>query len=152
MRSKGCTPRQMAVADACYANDFGCSLEQLGLREMIEENRCWNSGGAAVCSRAGVCTRCLRPQQLLLSCGAPTPPTDTRGSPYAVNIRRAAGSDCSLQAWMCTLSVYDSVCVCTCACARVRDAGETYLLMDRSMGSVVAHLAAQVRAPHGEDR
>ncbi|EFJ44139.1 amine oxidase-like protein [Volvox carteri f. nagariensis] len=44
MVAKGCTQRQMAVADACYANDFGCSLKQLGVREMIEENRCWDSG------------------------------------------------------------------------------------------------------------
>jgi hypothetical protein len=28
----------MEVADACYANDFGCSVQQLGLREMITEN------------------------------------------------------------------------------------------------------------------
>ncbi|GLI62385.1 hypothetical protein VaNZ11_005004 [Volvox africanus] len=44
MAAKGCTNRQMAVAEACYANDFGCSLRQLGLREMIEENRGWDSG------------------------------------------------------------------------------------------------------------
>jgi hypothetical protein len=31
----------LAVADSCYANDFGCSLSQLGLREMVEENRRW---------------------------------------------------------------------------------------------------------------
>jgi hypothetical protein len=31
----------MSVADACYANDFCASLEQVGLREMIEENRGW---------------------------------------------------------------------------------------------------------------
>ena len=29
----------LAVADACYANDFGCSLSQLGLTEMVEESR-----------------------------------------------------------------------------------------------------------------
>lgn len=29
----------IAVADACYANDFACSLSQLGLTEMVEENR-----------------------------------------------------------------------------------------------------------------
>ncbi|KAG2437442.1 hypothetical protein HXX76_006092 [Chlamydomonas incerta] len=44
MARKGCTPRQVAVADACYANDFGCSLRQLGLREMIHENKKWDSG------------------------------------------------------------------------------------------------------------
>jgi len=31
----------IAVADACYANDFGCSIAQLGLTEMIEESRGW---------------------------------------------------------------------------------------------------------------
>ncbi|GLC55793.1 hypothetical protein PLESTB_001029400 [Pleodorina starrii] len=44
MAAKGCTVRQMAVADACYANDFACSLRQLGVREMIEENRGWDCG------------------------------------------------------------------------------------------------------------
>ncbi|PNH04269.1 putative polyamine oxidase 4 [Tetrabaena socialis] len=44
MRSKGCSQRQMAIADACYANDFCCSLRHLGLREMILENRGWDSG------------------------------------------------------------------------------------------------------------
>jgi hypothetical protein len=38
LRSKGATPLQLEVADVCYANDFGCSLQQLGLREMITEN------------------------------------------------------------------------------------------------------------------
>ena len=32
---------QIAMADACYANDFSCSLDQLGMREMVEENRRW---------------------------------------------------------------------------------------------------------------
>lgn len=44
MRRRGATPRMLAIADACYANDFGCSLRQLGLRETIEENRRWDSG------------------------------------------------------------------------------------------------------------
>ncbi|KAG2490106.1 hypothetical protein HYH03_011412 [Edaphochlamys debaryana] len=44
MKQKGCTKRQIAVADACYANDFACNLEHLGVREMIEENRRWDSG------------------------------------------------------------------------------------------------------------
>lgn len=38
LRSKGATPLQLEVADVCYANDFCCSLQQLGLREMITEN------------------------------------------------------------------------------------------------------------------
>lgn len=46
MRAKGCSERQIAVADACYANDFGCSLRQLGVREMIMENRNWDDGGS----------------------------------------------------------------------------------------------------------
>ena len=33
-----------AVAEACYANDFGCSLEQLGLSELITENQRWSAG------------------------------------------------------------------------------------------------------------
>lgn len=41
LRSKGATARQLAVADVCYANDFGASLGQLGLREMITENNKW---------------------------------------------------------------------------------------------------------------
>lgn len=44
LRSKGATPLQLEVAGVCYANDFGCSLQQLGLREMITENqRCGKS-------------------------------------------------------------------------------------------------------------
>jgi hypothetical protein len=39
LRNKGATPLQLEVADVCYANDFGCSLQQLGLREMITENQ-----------------------------------------------------------------------------------------------------------------
>jgi len=29
----------IAAADACYANDWGCSVHQLGLRELITEAR-----------------------------------------------------------------------------------------------------------------
>ena len=36
------------VAEACYANDFGCSLEQLGLGEMITENQRWDSGALPI--------------------------------------------------------------------------------------------------------
>ena len=39
-----CSCVQSAVAEACYANDFGCSLEQLGLTELIIENQRWNAG------------------------------------------------------------------------------------------------------------
>ena len=42
--NKGASSKVMAIADACYANDFGCTLHQLGLREMITENRKWDSG------------------------------------------------------------------------------------------------------------
>ena len=44
----------VAIAEACYANDFGCSLDQLGLHEMITENQRWDSGASAhatLCSR-----------------------------------------------------------------------------------------------------
>ncbi|EIE19221.1 amine oxidase [Coccomyxa subellipsoidea C-169] len=44
LRQEGASERMMAVADACYANDFGCSLHQLGLSEMITENQRWDSG------------------------------------------------------------------------------------------------------------
>ena len=46
LRNKGATDQVLAIADACYANDFGCSLQQLGLREMITENQKWDSGTA----------------------------------------------------------------------------------------------------------
>ncbi|KAK9823038.1 hypothetical protein WJX81_001999 [Elliptochloris bilobata] len=44
LRVRGASLRMLAIADACYANDFGCSLDQLGLREVITENRRWDSG------------------------------------------------------------------------------------------------------------
>eukprot|EP00877_Chromochloris_zofingiensis_P015153 jgi/Chrzof1/9892/Cz04g19260.t1 len=44
LRSRGATDKMLAVAEACYANDFGCSIKQLGLREMITENQRWDSG------------------------------------------------------------------------------------------------------------
>ena len=44
LRNKGADDKVLAIADACYANDFGCSLHQLGLREMITENQKWDSG------------------------------------------------------------------------------------------------------------
>lgn len=36
--------RQIDLAEACYANDFGCSLKELGLKEMITENVAWCHG------------------------------------------------------------------------------------------------------------
>mmetsp|Transcript_16926 Transcript_16926/g.36620 ORF Transcript_16926/g.36620 Transcript_16926/m.36620 type:complete len:442 (+) Transcript_16926:98-1423(+) len=44
LKSQGATDRMLAVAESCYANDFCCSLSQLGLREMIEESRRWEDG------------------------------------------------------------------------------------------------------------
>ncbi|KAL3134987.1 hypothetical protein ABBQ32_007941 [Trebouxia sp. C0010 RCD-2024] len=44
LRNKGVSHKVLAIADACYANDFGCSLHQLGLRELITENQKWDSG------------------------------------------------------------------------------------------------------------
>lgn len=41
---QGASKRMIAIAEACYANDFGCSLDQLGLSEMITENQRWDSG------------------------------------------------------------------------------------------------------------
>ena len=43
---RGATPKMLAAAEACYANDFGASLRQLGLREIIAEARAWDSGAA----------------------------------------------------------------------------------------------------------
>lgn len=40
--------RAIAAADACYANDFGCGLHQLGLTEMIVENSRWDSGASRI--------------------------------------------------------------------------------------------------------
>lgn len=34
LRAKGADADQLEVAAVCYANDFGCSLHQLGVREM----------------------------------------------------------------------------------------------------------------------
>jgi len=34
LRAKGADADQLEVADVCYANDFGCSLHHLGVREM----------------------------------------------------------------------------------------------------------------------
>ncbi len=36
---QGATDKMIAAADACYANDWGCSIHQLGLRELITEAR-----------------------------------------------------------------------------------------------------------------
>lgn len=44
LRQKGANDRMLAIADACIANDFGCGLSDLGLREAILENRRWDSG------------------------------------------------------------------------------------------------------------
>lgn len=44
LRRKGVNEKMIAIADACYANDFGCSIRQLGLRETIIENQKWDSG------------------------------------------------------------------------------------------------------------
>jgi len=42
--TKKATPLMLAAAEACYANDFGARLSELGLREMIAENNAWDSG------------------------------------------------------------------------------------------------------------
>ena len=44
LRSRGASASMLSIADACYANDFGCSLEDLGLRECILENQRWDAG------------------------------------------------------------------------------------------------------------
>lgn len=44
LRSNGASERMISIADACIANDFGCSIDQLGLREAIIENQKWDVG------------------------------------------------------------------------------------------------------------
>ena len=47
MNGKGFTSkRQHDIAEACFANDFGASLDSLGLRELVVENREWDVGEA----------------------------------------------------------------------------------------------------------
>ena len=48
LRNRGVSDKVLAIADACYANDFGCSLHQLGLRELITENQKWDSGTSSL--------------------------------------------------------------------------------------------------------
>lgn len=47
LRDDGANQRQLDIADACFANDFGCSLNQLGMRETILENQNWDSGACS---------------------------------------------------------------------------------------------------------
>lgn len=44
LRQQGCTADELAAAETCYANDFGCSLRELGVHEMIQEIRNWVYG------------------------------------------------------------------------------------------------------------
>ena len=44
LKGQGASPAMLDIAEACYANDFGCSLDQLGLTEMITESRRWDAG------------------------------------------------------------------------------------------------------------
>ena len=47
MYRKGLTSkRQQDIAEACFANDFGASLDSLGLRELVTENKEWDVGEA----------------------------------------------------------------------------------------------------------
>jgi hypothetical protein len=119
LRSKGATPRQLAVADVCYANDFGATLSQLGLREMIVENNGWGAlGGNGVGSglQADEGSWCppgpQGPLPLLHTLTAPTPSFAPLPPP----------------SW---------------------DSGETYLLADRSMRFVVDKLAEGAGAGGG---
>ena len=47
LRSSGASERMISIADACIANDFGCSIDQLGLREAILENQKWDVGSSS---------------------------------------------------------------------------------------------------------
>ncbi|GBG78364.1 hypothetical protein CBR_g26393 [Chara braunii] len=44
LRRKGVKESMMKLADALYANDFGCSLTELGVAECIQEARSWSFG------------------------------------------------------------------------------------------------------------
>ena len=44
LKDQGVSDRGLAVADACFANDFGCALADLGLTETIAENTAWDAG------------------------------------------------------------------------------------------------------------
>mmetsp|Transcript_12835 Transcript_12835/g.22635 ORF Transcript_12835/g.22635 Transcript_12835/m.22635 type:complete len:387 (+) Transcript_12835:239-1399(+) len=44
LKSKGATEKMLAVAEACHANDFSGPLGDIGLREMIHEDRRWDFG------------------------------------------------------------------------------------------------------------
>lgn len=44
MRRRGASQRQLALAESIYSNDFGCSLSKLGLKESIQEAKCWVYG------------------------------------------------------------------------------------------------------------
>ncbi|GJP56915.1 hypothetical protein CLOM_g15972 [Closterium sp. NIES-68] len=48
MRREGATPRQLALAESIYANDFGCSLRHLGMHESVKEARGWVYGDTYV--------------------------------------------------------------------------------------------------------
>ncbi len=47
LRRSGASERMISIADACIANDFGCSIDQLGLREAILENQKWDVGSSS---------------------------------------------------------------------------------------------------------
>ena len=40
----GASARQVSIAEACYANDFGADLDALGRGELVTENRLWDAG------------------------------------------------------------------------------------------------------------
>lgn len=75
MRQNGANDRMIDIADACYANDFGCSLVQMGLRETILENRRWDSG--RLCALLNILVICIHktcPRLRLRLSGRPVRP------------------------------------------------------------------------------
>lgn len=44
LESQGASRRMLAIADASFATDFGCTLDELGLRETIAEKQRWDAG------------------------------------------------------------------------------------------------------------
>lgn len=44
MKEEGADRNVVELARSCYANDFACSLHQLGMQEVQQEARCWEYG------------------------------------------------------------------------------------------------------------
>ena len=86
---QGASARALAAAEACYANDFGCGLAQLGLRELITENRAWDAGAslALVGDRLQIHASWWVSKQLQTSC-VKAAPTDDQNQGLGGDVER----------------------------------------------------------------